>query len=85
MFVHIKAMIILTITLVGFLLLRAIIFSCVPANGVELLLDGCIYSVSKGALTIGLWAFVGFPAIVISLLLLWECRKSRAEATSEKR
>ena len=85
MFVHNKAMIVLTITLVGFLLLRAIIFSFVPTNGVELMLDGRMYSVSNGALTIGLWAFLGFPGIVISLFLLWERRKDRANARNTER
>jgi hypothetical protein len=74
-----SAMVVLIITLMGFLLLRLMIFFFVAEPGIGVEVDGKVYSFSKSVLILGLWAFLGFPAVVISVFLLWERRRSRTD------
>jgi hypothetical protein len=78
-----SAMVALIITLMVFFLLRLAIYLFVAEPGIILEVDKKVYSFPRGMLILGLWAFVGFPAVVISMFLLWERRRSRA-LTSER-
>jgi hypothetical protein len=73
-----SAMVVLIITLVVFFMLRLAIYFFVAEPGIILEVDKRLYSFPKGLLILVLWAFLGFPAVVISIFLLWERRSSRA-------
>jgi hypothetical protein len=78
-----SAMVVLIITLVVFSLLRLAIYFFIAEPGIILEVDRRFYSFPKGLLILLLWAFLGFPGVVISIFLLWERRRSRA-LTSER-
>ena len=71
-----SAMVALIISLIAFFVLRLMIFLFVAEPGIILEVNRNVYSFSRSALVLGLWAFIGFPATVISLFLLWERRRN---------
>jgi hypothetical protein len=71
------AMVVLIITLIMFLVLRVVIFLFIPEPGVGLHFNGTVYPLSKGSLALALWAFLGFPAIAVSMFILWERKRNR--------
>jgi hypothetical protein len=74
-----SVMVALIITLVAFFVFRLMIFFFVAEPGISVHVDGIVYSLSKNMLTLGLWALLGFPAVVVSIFVLWERRRSRAD------
>ena len=73
-------MVTLIITLVVFFMFRLMLLFFVAEPGISVQVDGIVYSFSKNILTLALWAFLGFPAIVVSTFVLWERRRSRADS-----
>lgn len=53
-------MVVLIISLAVVLVFRLMIFFFVAEAGINVQVDGAIHSFSKGTLTLGLWAFLGF-------------------------